>query len=52
MEESQQENDPDIEDKNDELEGEEGNEEQLDDLNNEQNQEGIDLENPEDEPGE
>ena len=52
MEENQTENNPEVEDQNVEMEGEEGNEEQGDDLNNEQNQEDVDLENQEGEPGE
>ena len=52
MEENQTENNPEVQDQNAEMEGEEGNEEQGDDLNNEQNQEDVDLENQEGEPGE
>ena len=52
MEENQTENNLDNEGQNVEIEGEEGNEEQGDDLNNEQNQEGVDLDNADGEPGE
>ena len=52
MEENQTENNLDNEGQNVEIEAEEGNEEQGDDLNNEQNQEGVDLDNADGEPGE
>ena len=52
MEENQTENNLDNEGQNVEIEGEEGNEEQGDDLNNEQNQEDVDLDNADGEPGE
>ena len=52
MEENQTENNLDNEGQNVEIEGEEGNEEQGDDLKNEQNQEGVDLDNADGEPGE
>ena len=52
MEENQTDNNLDNESQNVEIEAEEGNEEQGDDLNIEQNQEGVDLDNAEGEPGE
>ena len=52
MEENQTENNVDIEGENAEMEGQDGNEEQGDDLNIEANEEGVDMDNIEGEPGE